>query len=165
MAQFKDSQGRVWDVELNLGQAMRLKAQVGVSVTDLYRDGLKPLAALLLDWLKFVDVLYVLCAKQAEERQLSQEDFAGGLGGDTLADAADAFVEAFCFFCPNPKAREALRAMVAKNKAITAKMLTAVQAEIEGVNLEEAAAQGLSILRSSAGSAAASSASTPAPSP
>ena len=116
MANFKDNSGREWDVAINVATVKRVKDLLGVNLFALLSDRLKGLGELLADPVRFVDVLYVIVKPQADAAGVTDEQFGGSLGGDTLQAAAEAFLEALGAFMPTVAGREALRAVLEKGR-------------------------------------------------
>ncbi len=115
MRQFKDSKGRSWDIAINVASIKRVRGLMGLDLAGLFGDEFKPLAELLGDPCKFVDVLWVLVEPQAKAIAVSDEQFGESLGGESLMNAADAFCEELADFFPKPRAMS-LRQMLNKAK-------------------------------------------------
>lgn len=156
MHAFTDNQERPWTLEIHVGALKRVKALCGVELHKLVDDELKPLAALVADPVKLVDVLYVLCQEQAVEKGLTDEDFGRAMAGDTLEQATDAFVEELIDFFPDARVRAGLRKMLSTARQVKDKLLQRVAKETEKLDADAIA----STLLSSAGNAQGSSAST-----
>lgn len=157
---FKDANGREWAVEINVGQAKRVRASLQVDLPALVAGRADGLGELLDDPIRLVDVLYVLCRDQAQKAGISDEQFGCGLGGDTLAQATDALVESLVDFFPDPKRREVLRKLMAAARSIQAATLTELTERLD--------ADPKFLLVASSGSSGVPpefSASTPTPSP
>ncbi|RIK80201.1 MAG: hypothetical protein DCC68_11610 [Planctomycetota bacterium] len=129
MPSFKDTNGREWLVTLNVAQVKRVRERLGINLADLQEGNL---LARLADPVTLVDVLFVLVLPQADETNISDEQFASALGGDTLTEASTALLEALCDFFHEPQ-RTLLRKVLA---ATTAKRHEAMALlETEGDNL------------------------------
>lgn len=97
---FTDAAGRRWVVWINATTLNRVKAACGVDMGRFAENKFRKLGELLADVSLFVNVLFVCLEDECWARNLSEEDFGRGLGGDQLEDAADAFVRAFANFSP-----------------------------------------------------------------
>jgi hypothetical protein len=120
MATFKDSKGREWTLTITHGDAKRL-AQ-GPLKLNLYavQDNQGELYVKLMhDPFLFGDVLYQLLKPQADQKQLTEEDFANALDGEASDAALEAFDEALVLFSRNPAIRSAMRRMIDKKKELT----------------------------------------------
>lgn len=119
MKSFKDSEGRTWEIAINVATVRRVRGSVlKLDLMKLVDDGAKGLGELLADVVGFVDLIYVLCQSQAEQRGITDEDFGRGMGGDSITAAADAFIEEFIDFFPQPAARTNLRRLMSKSKEV-----------------------------------------------
>ena len=82
MTTFNDKQKKTWSLELTVGSARRVKNETGVNLLNMISlepDGkasTAELEKLIEDPFALVNVLFTLCAKQAEESSVSGEDFA-----------------------------------------------------------------------------------------
>jgi hypothetical protein len=133
---FTDATGRNWTITINVAALKRVKAFVGVNLLELIDNNLEGLSALLRDVVKLVDVIYVLCKDQADALGVSDEDFGRALGGDSLEQAVDAFIQELADFFPNRRAREALKAMLHKGKMIADKAMEEALAKINEIDVE-----------------------------
>jgi hypothetical protein len=91
MNTFKDSDGREWEIALDLGVAKRLRAR-GFDLLDEER-----LAEMSQDIITQADLLFLVCDRQAEDRNVSDEDF-GRLLTTCFSDAVDALFRELAFF-------------------------------------------------------------------
>jgi hypothetical protein len=118
MPSFKDTNGREWLVTLNVAQIKRVRVRLKINLADLQEGNL---LVRLSDPVTLVDVLFVLVQPQAEENSVTDEQFAAGLGGDTLYSASTALLEALCDFFPEPQRtllRKTWRATVARQAEV-----------------------------------------------
>lgn len=167
MHSFKDTDGRDWPFAINVLAVKRVRAVVGVDLYGLVDDGFRGLAEFLGDPVKLVDVLWVLCEAEALKRQVSPDDFAAAMGGDSLERAADAFVAELIDFFPNPRARAGLTAVVEKGRAVMELVAAQAEAKLATIDPQAEAAKlaGALGLNGSSGGAPESSESIPGPSP
>jgi hypothetical protein len=152
---FKDTAGRDWPLTINVNAIRRVRAKESVDLAGLFDEGSKPLAKLLNDPCRLVDVLWVLIEEEADKKGIKPDAFGASMGGDALEAAAEALVEEILLFFPSQRARS-LRKLVTKGKAVASELLTKLETELDRASVEEITA---SIL--SSGDARASSASTP----
>lgn len=109
MRAFNDNSGRTWEVDLTVASGKRVRALTGVDLFKILDNGMKPLGNLLGDVCQLVDVVFAMVKEQADAAGVTDEEFGRSLGGDSLANMADAFREAIADFCPDPAARRTLR--------------------------------------------------------
>jgi hypothetical protein len=97
---FQDSTGQGWDVVIDFAAVKRLRGALNIDLCAL-ADGVPTLGARLsVDVVLMVDALYVLCRRQAEDRQVSDEDFGRAVAGVFAAATAAFWQELTDFFQP-----------------------------------------------------------------
>jgi len=138
MKTFTDSQGRTWNVVLNVGALRRVRDLLKVDLLDVARGDL--LERLADDPVLLVDVLYVLCKTDAEAQGVSDEDFGRAMVGGVLDEAGSALMQELLGFFPSAQRARALGKLM--------RMLDAREAE-------------LATLGGSSGGSPASAAATP----
>lgn len=161
MKTFRDEEGREWLVKVHVAAVGRVRDRLGVDLYGLVDDGMKGLGALMGDPVKLVNVLYVLCQREAEARNISDEDFGAALAGDALEKATEAFLEALVDFFPSPRVRAGLTAIVEKGRTLQTLMMDHAEAQIASLDLESELRKYIA----SSGTSPDSSGSTPDPSP
>lgn len=160
MKSFKDTEGREWVVEVHVTAIKRVQGLLGLDLYALVDDGFKGLGELLAHPVKLVDVIYVLCKPQADERGITDEDFGRAMRGDAIGAAADAFLEEYVDFFRGPQ-RAALREVIAKARAVEAKVTSRLMGMIAAIDVDFEANR----LSASSGSSPGSPGSIPDPSP
>jgi hypothetical protein len=155
MPKFRDNAGREWRVSIDVFLMELVEERTGVSFDDLFDDDMKPFARLLKKRVVLVRVLWVLVEDQAKALGVTPEQFGRALGGDSLGEAAVAFVEALADFSPSHQ-RQILRALVAKGNELTARTTERALLEIAAIDPDRSA--------SATSSPASSAGSSPAPS-
>jgi len=113
MRSFKDADGRDWDVEVTVGTIKRVRATLDLDLTEIDSAIYKRLA----DPVLLADLLFVVCERQANDRDLSDEDFGRGLRGDPIDDATAALLDAVADFFPGRR-RSLLQAMISKSATL-----------------------------------------------
>jgi hypothetical protein len=136
MHTFVDNAGRTWTVAINATVIKRIKGLLGINIYKLLEDSAKPLAELVSDPIQLCDVLYVICKDEAEAQNVSDENFGRGLGGDSLALAADAFVEELIDFFPYARVRTTLRKVTDAGKKIRLKLIEHAETILDGLDIE-----------------------------
>ena len=164
MASFKDTQGRVWDVAVNLGQLMKVKSRLGLCLVDLSAEDVaakrseSDLKRLSGDVELSINLLYVLCEKQCQERDVGDEAFGLTLDLDAWADALAALKEELTVFTLPRTTKERGRELARKQNEIAAKVLAAeALRSIEAEELVPAATVEAMVRRMIAGNGSASS--------
>lgn len=100
MKSFTDKNGKCWDLELNVGAAIRLKSRLDFDLENIITldkqqnpDDVSLLEKISGDAIFLFNIIYVLCEKQCNEAKISQEDFAECFDADTIESATDALVD------------------------------------------------------------------------
>lgn len=116
MQTFKDSEGIEWTIKINVASVKRVRDLAGVDLMGALDGSL--FERLALDPILLGDVLHALCRPQAEERNLTPEQFGERLAsGEVIEEASVALVnELIPFFRPGQ--REALTKIAQITKEI-----------------------------------------------
>jgi len=120
---FRDGAGRLWHVHIDVATLRRVKEHTGLNLTDLvcaqpHQAENDCLVRLLADPVLLVDVLYLVCLPEVEQRELSDQDFGRALAGDSLAEAIDALLDGLIAFFPRRRDRRRLSAQVAATRKL-----------------------------------------------
>jgi len=99
---FKDAEGREWIVRVTVATIKRIRDTIGLDILD----GENSIALLSSDPVTLCDVLYLSCKDDADNRNVSDEEFGRALWGDALDAATNAFLEALADFFRNPRQRK-----------------------------------------------------------
>lgn len=108
MREFTDNAGRNWKLDINVGAVKRVRESTRIVLPALFDDSFKGLAELAADYIELVDVLWAACQPQAALAGVSAEQFAEGMGGDSLGKATEALARAVADFFTSPEQRQAL---------------------------------------------------------
>jgi len=174
MRSFKDNADRTWTITLNVYAVKKVRDLLGVDLLDLGGDQAEPgnglLYRLIADPVLLVDVLYVICKDQADEANVSDEQFGRAMAGDVIDAATRAFLEELADFTPSPRDRARARKVIDATWRLIdrAQDVLDAKADAELDRAAEAALQALSGVERSApgdssGNSPASSAATPDP--
>jgi hypothetical protein len=156
---FTDAKKRQWFVKITVAGIRRVKEALNVNLFKLSENKFAGLAELLDDELQLVNVIYVLCRDQLAAQNITDEQFGESLDGEAFGRAADAFLQAYINFSPDPRIRAALGSLKTKGLAALNLILTDAEKEIEKATPESMATQ----LRERFTTSPASSAATPTP--
>lgn len=127
MRSFKDAKNNTWDINIATGEVKALRNTVGVDIVA--KDGSGIIA--LSDPVNLCEALWCLCRKQAEARNITEEDFFAGFHGDSVVDATTALMDSITDFFP-----EARRVLLQRVKAISETADRAILEEAEKVITE-----------------------------
>lgn len=148
MIEFRDDEGRPWRLALTVSAAMRVRDMVTVEADVLGEDG-KPTGAkktvpfdiadvsaigqtfqvLRSQFIKVGEVLYAILCSQADEKNLSKEQFLDGFRGDSLEAARAAIESELADFFPQ-RLRKMVRLIGVKMEEVSAEMLDRAEAQM-----------------------------------
>jgi len=102
---FKDKLGRTWDVDINVSIIKHIRKQFNLDLSKFITfEGKTPksemLEKLAADPCLLVDVIFLICKAQADEREITDEDFGRAMAGDAIEDATDCLLDAIVEFLP-----------------------------------------------------------------
>ena len=137
MASFTDATGRTWAVNIDVTTIRRLRSALDVNLLDMVEDEGKLLAQLLTDPVLLVDMIYVICKPQADQHNLTDEDFGRALVGDAIDRATDALLEALSAFFPSQRGA-LLRRLVEKTRKTMALAYQVASKQLDGLEITEA---------------------------
>lgn len=129
---FTDTEGRTWDVSVNVSTIARVKSLCGVNLLEAVETGSKLLDDLSGDPVMLCNVLFAIVKPQADARGITDEAFGSALGGDALASATEAFVQAIIDFFPKAR-RDVLTRAFDRAKQILTKREAAVEAKLDQI--------------------------------
>ena len=81
------------------------------------------------------DVLFVLCAPEAEKRSVSDEDFGRALRGDALDSATEALLQGIADFFPQRR-KEVLTELLTKMRTYQGRVTEAAIARVKSPEME-----------------------------
>ena len=115
MKSFTDKNGESWDLDLNIGAAMRLKSRLDIDIENVVTfdksnnpEDVSLLERIAEDSILLFNVIFILCEKQVQDRKLTQEQFAERFTGDTIEAATDALLDEIVNFS-RPAKRKVLQ--------------------------------------------------------
>lgn len=163
MQQFKDTQGRDWQIDINVASLRRVQSVLKTDLLKVLEDR-KLLERLYGDPMFLVDVLCVLLKPQCEKHGITDEQFAEAMAGDCIEAAAVALIEDLIGFSPSQKDRANLLAVwkATHSGMERARQVVATKLGSEMPRIVDAAVE---TATSSLISALGSSGSTPDPTP
>ena len=108
MTSFVDSAGRPWCLDINVASVKRLRARLGVDLLAIFTDA-KVLESIYSDPVYLIDIVYVLCEKQAQVRGMHEEDFGVMFSGELIEAARKALLDDILNFIESRQDRESYR--------------------------------------------------------
>jgi len=169
MAQvFKDNLDREWIVDINVTSIKRVRTltedEVNLFAACSKKERL--MEKLSTDPELLCNVVYCLCKPQAEERQLSEDDFGEAMSGEAIDSATAAVLEGLALFFRKGQRRliQAATAKMEKLEDVTVeRALEHVESPDFDAAFDKLLTAELEELSASFGSSPESSESTPAP--
>ena len=116
MPKFTDSKGNAWDIEINIGTTMRLKAD-GVQFHELAENKYGKFLAMEQDDQALAEIVWALIKPQAEGK-VSRKEFDNALDGPALQGAWEAFSTAFINFTRSPEIRSSLNKVFERTRRL-----------------------------------------------
>ena len=161
MRLFQDIKGEGWQLEINTTVIKRVKSLLDVNLLSLADNNFALLDRLSTDLVLLVDVLYVVCRDQANERNITDEEFGRRMAGDQIITARDVLIEELVDFFPDARRRAMMKTVTQKARELTEAILSKGElaiAEVEKLDTQAVA----NSLMASFGNLPESSESTPA---
>ena len=97
---FEDCQGTAWRLCLNATLVKDVRDALMIDLVSLDKD---PFARLEADPVLLVDVLFMLCEKEAKERGIASREFGERISPEALGKAVECLQEAIISFFPPGK--------------------------------------------------------------
>ena len=108
---FTDNQGDNWLVFIDSYTARAARKELGYNLLATFSE--ERLLELVDDPAMVVDLVYLACREQCQQRGVSDRDFGRRLIGDAVDDATGALLRALADFFPTAK-RQVLRKVLAR---------------------------------------------------
>lgn len=158
MKTFNDNAGRTWTITITVDAIKRVEGLIkGVNLANL-TDGDPPLLTRLeTDVVLLCDVIFALVKPQADQLDVSDEEFGKAMGGDAIMAAHDVFWEELTGFFRQLRRTDTARA-IEKQAALVKATVEAIEQRVETLDVENVIAKALG---SSAGNSPESLASIP----
>jgi hypothetical protein len=120
---FKDKNDRSWLIEVNVTSISRVRKSLELDLLRIADPESDVLKRLSMDECLLVDVIYLLCRDQCEQRKLSDEDFGRAMSGEAIDGACKALLEGLADFFRDPVKRRVLKIGLEKGVAAEAEAL------------------------------------------
>ena len=134
MKTFRDNASRTWNLALNVYAVKKVRDLMGVDLLDL-DSGDKPedklLSRLIADPILLVDLLYVVCKGEADQKGVTDEQFGQAMAGDVIDTATKAFLEELADFTPSPRDRARARKVIQATWTVIDRAQDLMDAKVE----------------------------------
>lgn len=161
MKTFTDNTDRSWNIEINVAVVKRVRDLADVDLLEIVEG--KLIERLIRDPILLCDIVYAVCKLQADDRDVTDEEFGRSMAGDAIEHATSALLEELVSFCPSPRDRKNLGRVLEATNRVMDRARDLVEQKLDSGELERIAEQALATAGDSFGSAPASSASIRAP--
>jgi len=111
--QFKDSLGKVWSININIGHYLAMKSKLGIDITQSFNSEDNWMTKLAShDNIEILlSMIDIITEGDRISRDLTLDQMYEGMNGDVIADATTALIEGIVLFSPAHK-QKALRLIV-----------------------------------------------------
>ena len=133
MKTFTDNAGRSWDISVTVDAVKRVRSLLDVDLMDAASG--KLIQELAEDPVLLCDVIYCIVKPQADEREVTDEDFGKAMAGDAIDQATTAFLEDLVNFFPSLR-RQMLEKVLTKLKNLEAIAAEVVNKRLDSPELE-----------------------------
>jgi hypothetical protein len=135
MKTFKDTQGRQWNISINLGTAMAIKDSLGIDLLQPEAGDPPLLTRIGTDEILLGQILCGLLEDQFEKHNLTAKDVRMSFDGDTLLAAQKAFYEEMVDFFLARGRTDRSKAVAAQMKLID-KAITAIENKVDEIDID-----------------------------
>ena len=162
MKTFKDNAGRSWTLIVNVAAIKRVRSLLNVNLMEAVEGDL--LEQLSTDPILLCDVVYVLCKPEADQQNVTDEQFGQAMAGDAIEHATTALLEELVDFFPLAR-RRVLQKALGKLKAVEEKASKFAEAALNDPKFDEQLDAALSNITDSVSNLQASLGSIPTDTP
>ena len=134
MKTFKDNAGRSWTLIVNVAAIKRVRSLLNVNLMEAVEGDL--LEQLSTDPILLCDVVYVLCKPEADQQNVTDEQFGQAMAGDAIEHATTALLEELVDFFPLAR-RRVLQKALTKLKAVEEKASKFAEAALNDPKFDE----------------------------
>ena len=134
MKTFKDNAGRSWTLIVNVAAIKRVRSLLNVNLMEAVEGDL--LEQLSTDPILLCDVVYVLCKPEADQQNVTDEQFGQAMAGDAIEHATTALLEELVDFFPLAR-RRVLQKALGKLKAVEEKASKFAEAALNDPKFDE----------------------------
>ncbi|AQT67949.1 hypothetical protein STSP2_01101 [Anaerohalosphaera lusitana] len=136
MKTFTDSSDRTWSINLNIDSAKRVRDLLGVNLLEPENGDPPLLTRLGTDEILLCDVIYCLCKPQADQLNVSDQQFGQSMGGETILAAQKAFYEELIDFFQKRGRRDRAKAVAAQAKVIETAIRT-IEQRVDAIDIDK----------------------------
>lgn len=158
MRTFTDNASRTWTIAVTVDAIKRVEGLIaGVNLANLMVGDPPLLTRLETDIVLLCDVIFALVKPQADQLNVSDEEFGRAMGGDAIRAAHDAFWEELIDFFRQLRRTDTARA-IKKQISLVEATVAAIEQRVETLDTE-------TVIQAALGGSAGSWPASPASSP
>jgi len=161
MKTFNDNAGRTWTVAINVNAIKRVRSLLDVNLLEVIEGEL--LEQLIRDPVLLCDVVYAVCKPEADEKNVTDQEFGRSMAGDAIDQATKALLEELVGFSPSRQSRANLQRILDTTWRLMDRAQDLIAARLDSGQIERDAERVLETLSDSSGSSPESSEPIPAP--
>ena len=109
---FTDTAGRTWDATITVDTVKRLRQLGDIDFLEIVDENAKLIERLTCDPILLVDTIYLVIKPQADDQNVTDEDFGRAMAGDAIADATMALLRSIADFFSNARERAMIHQML-----------------------------------------------------
>lgn len=143
MKSFVDKNGKSWDIDLNIGAAIKIKSRCGIDLENIITvdkknqpQDVSTLERLAEDSILLFEVIFAVCENQVRAAGMNEESFAELFNGDAIEAATNALVEEIINFS-RPAKRKVLTRLWTIGKNFSEKAGRQMDAKLNSPEFEK----------------------------
>lgn len=146
MKTFNDNSGRTWNVEVNVAAVKRVRSLTDANLLQVVDDPGGLIERFIRDPVLLCDVVYAVCKPQADEREITDEEFGRAMAGDAIEHATAALLEELVSFSPSPRDRRNLGRVLEATRKVMDKARDLIETRLDSGEIERAMERALAEL-------------------
>lgn len=146
MKTFNDNSGRTWNVEVNVAAVKRVRSLTDANLLQVVDDPGGLIERFIRDPVLLCDVVYAVCKPQADEREITDEEFGRAMAGDAIEHATAALLEELVSFSPSPRDRRNLGRVLEATRRVMDKARDLIETRLDSGEIDRAMERALAEL-------------------
>jgi len=138
MKTFNDNSGRTWNVEVNVAAVKRVRSLTDANLLQVVDDPGGLIERFIRDPVLLCDVVYAVCKPQADEREITDEEFGCAMAGDAIEHATAALLEELVSFSPSPRDRRNLGRVLEATRKVMDKARDLIETRLDSGEIDRA---------------------------
>lgn len=101
MRKITDLNGLEWKIQITVGTIKRVNSELNLDIYNIANEGF--LETIIEDYVRFIDMMFVICEDEAKERGISDIEFGKAFDGEHIDIAVDEFLTELVSFFPKSR--------------------------------------------------------------